>query len=58
MPERNDIRTPRNQIFKFQGILELYKVKATIRREHGSDMDAACDTLRNRHLNIEPENIW
>lgn len=53
VPERNYVRTPRNRIFKFQRILESYNVKATIRREHGSDIDAACGQLRARHLHSE-----
>ncbi|OYD06419.1 23S rRNA (adenine(2503)-C(2))-methyltransferase RlmN [Paludifilum halophilum] len=53
VPERNYIRTPRNRIFNFQRIVESYKVKATIRREHGSDIDAACGQLRAKHLDAE-----
>ncbi|WP_107727656.1 23S rRNA (adenine(2503)-C(2))-methyltransferase RlmN [Desmospora activa] len=53
VPERNYTRTPRNQIFRFQRILESYRVKVTIRREHGSDIDAACGQLRAKHLQIE-----
>ncbi|MFC4076455.1 23S rRNA (adenine(2503)-C(2))-methyltransferase RlmN [Salinithrix halophila] len=53
VPERNYIRTPRNQVFRFQKIVESYKVKATIRREHGSDIDAACGQLRAKHMDAE-----
>jgi 23S rRNA (adenine2503-C2)-methyltransferase len=50
VPERNYTRTPRNQIFEFKRILEGYKVNTTIRREHGSDIDAACGQLRAKHM--------
>ncbi|WP_409341071.1 23S rRNA (adenine(2503)-C(2))-methyltransferase RlmN [Paenibacillus sp. MBLB4367] len=48
--ERNYVRTPREHIFRFQRILEKSKVNATIRREHGSDIAAACGQLRAKHL--------
>lgn len=48
--ERNYVRTPREHIFRFQRILEQNKVNATIRREHGSDIAAACGQLRAKHL--------
>ncbi|PTX61225.1 23S rRNA m(2)A-2503 methyltransferase [Melghirimyces profundicolus] len=50
VPERNYTRTPRNRIFKFQRILQSYNLTATIRREHGSDIDAACGQLRAKHM--------
>jgi 23S rRNA (adenine2503-C2)-methyltransferase len=56
VPERNYTRTPRNQIFRFQRILESYQVKATIRREHGSDIDAACGQLRAKHSGMEHQS--
>ncbi|MDR6227239.1 23S rRNA (adenine(2503)-C(2))-methyltransferase RlmN [Desmospora profundinema] len=56
VPERNYTRTPRNQIFRFQRILESYQVKATVRREHGSDIDAACGQLRAKHMNTERQS--
>lgn len=34
----------------FQAILKRYKLEATIRRELGSDIDAACGQLRNKHI--------
>lgn len=48
--ERNYVRTPREHIFRFQRILEKNKVNATIRREQGSDIAAACGQLRAKHL--------
>lgn len=48
--ERDYVRTPRNDIFTFQRILERNKVNATIRREQGSDIAAACGQLRAKHL--------
>lgn len=47
--ERNFVRTPRDDIFTFQRILEKNKINATIRREHGSDIAAACGQLRAQH---------
>ncbi|MDF2814637.1 MAG: rlmN, partial [Paenibacillus sp.] len=48
--ERDFKRTDRNDIFGFQRILEKHKIPATIRREHGSDIAAACGQLRAKHL--------
>ncbi|MCS1351390.1 23S rRNA (adenine(2503)-C(2))-methyltransferase RlmN [Mechercharimyces sp. CAU 1602] len=53
--ERDMERTPRNQIFQFQRIVESYGIKATIRREHGTDIDAACGQLRAKHLDKKSE---
>ncbi|SMO46738.1 23S rRNA (adenine(2503)-C(2))-methyltransferase RlmN [Melghirimyces algeriensis] len=53
VPERNYTRTPRNQIFRFQRILQSYHLHVTIRREHGSDIDAACGQLRAKHMTPE-----
>lgn len=48
--ERDFKRTPREDIFEFQRILERHKVTTTIRREHGSDIAAACGQLRAQHM--------
>ncbi|WP_281887784.1 23S rRNA (adenine(2503)-C(2))-methyltransferase RlmN [Paenibacillus sp. YYML68] len=48
--ERDFVRTERNDIFAFQRILEKYKITATIRREQGSDIAAACGQLRAQHM--------
>jgi 23S rRNA (adenine2503-C2)-methyltransferase len=48
--ERKFVRTPRNDIFTFQRILEKHNIPATIRREQGSDIAAACGQLRAKHL--------
>ncbi|MCH4890729.1 23S rRNA (adenine(2503)-C(2))-methyltransferase RlmN [Acidaminobacter sp. JC074] len=34
----------------FQAVLKKYHIEATIRRELGSDIDAACGQLRNKHI--------
>lgn len=52
VPERNYVRTPREQVIRFKQILETYKVNTTIRREHGHDIDAACGQLRARHQEL------
>jgi 23S rRNA (adenine2503-C2)-methyltransferase len=48
--ERDFKRTPRDDIFNFQRILERNKINATIRREQGSDIAAACGQLRAKHM--------
>jgi len=48
--ERDFKRTPRDDIFAFQRILEKHNVTTTIRREHGSDIAAACGQLRAQHM--------
>lgn len=50
VPERNYERTPREDIFEFQRILEKNKINATIRREQGHDIAAACGQLRAKHM--------
>lgn len=50
VPERNYVRTPREQIFEFHRILEKNKINATIRREQGHDIAAACGQLRAKHM--------
>lgn len=49
VPERDYVRTPRNDIFEFKRILDRKKISTTIRREHGSDIAAACGQLRAQH---------
>ncbi|QRG65659.1 23S rRNA (adenine(2503)-C(2))-methyltransferase RlmN [Brevibacillus choshinensis] len=49
VPERDYVRTPRNEIFQFKRILEDKGINVTIRREHGSDIAAACGQLRAQH---------
>ncbi|MBP3038325.1 23S rRNA (adenine(2503)-C(2))-methyltransferase RlmN [Bacillaceae bacterium Marseille-Q3522] len=46
VPERNYVRTPREQIFAFEKTLKERGVNVTIRREQGHDIDAACGQLR------------
>ena len=48
--ERDFVRTPRDDIFEFQRILERHKVNTTIRREQGNDIAAACGQLRAKHM--------
>lgn len=49
VPERDYVRTPRDEIFRFKRILEDKGINVTIRREHGSDIAAACGQLRAQH---------
>lgn len=53
VPERDYVRTPRNKIFDFERTLKNHGVNATIRREHGSDIDAACGQLRAKERKEE-----
>lgn len=48
--ERKFVRTSRDDIFTFQRTLEKNKINATIRREQGSDIAAACGQLRAKHM--------
>lgn len=46
VPERDYVRTSKNDIFAFKKVLEENGIICTIRREHGSDIAAACGQLR------------
>lgn len=50
VPERKYTRTPREDIFAFQRILEQHQINTTIRREQGHDIAAACGQLRAKHM--------
>ncbi|PLR87517.1 23S rRNA (adenine(2503)-C(2))-methyltransferase RlmN [Bacillus sp. V33-4] len=53
VPERDYVRTPRDQIFLFEKTLKKHGVNVTIRREHGHDIDAACGQLRAKERKEE-----
>jgi len=53
VPERDYVRTPREQIFKFEKALKERGVNVTIRREQGHDIDAACGQLRAKERKEE-----
>jgi len=53
VPERDYVRTPKNQIFNFKKILEKHFINVTIRREQGGDIEAACGQLRAKHIEHE-----
>ena len=53
VPERNYVRTPKNQIFAFEKTLKKNGINVTIRREHGHDIDAACGQLRAKERKEE-----
>lgn len=50
VPERNYVRTSRDDIFNFKRILDRKQVNTTIRREQGHDIAAACGQLRAKHM--------
>ncbi|MDQ0217127.1 23S rRNA (adenine(2503)-C(2))-methyltransferase RlmN [Peribacillus cavernae] len=53
VPERNYVRTPREQIFEFEKTLKNHGINVTIRREQGHDIDAACGQLRAKERKEE-----
>nr|WP_295971979.1 23S rRNA (adenine(2503)-C(2))-methyltransferase RlmN [uncultured Bacillus sp.] len=53
VPERDYVRTPRERIFKFEKTLKEAGINVTIRREQGSDIDAACGQLRAKERKDE-----
>ncbi|MCD7033829.1 23S rRNA (adenine(2503)-C(2))-methyltransferase RlmN [Metabacillus sp. GX 13764] len=53
VPERDYVRTPREQIFRFEKTLKERGVNVTIRREQGHDIDAACGQLRAKERKEE-----
>lgn len=53
VPERDYVRTSKEDIFKFEKELKRNGINATIRREHGSDIDAACGQLRAKERQEE-----
>lgn len=50
VPERDYERTAKKQIYAFWNALTGYGINATIRREMGHDIAAACGQLRAQHL--------
>ncbi|CUH92352.1 putative dual-specificity RNA methyltransferase RlmN [Herbinix luporum] len=48
--ERNYRKSDGHKILKFKNILEKYRINVTIRREMGSDINAACGQLRKSYL--------
>ncbi len=48
--ERNYRHSDISNIEKFKKILEKYRINVTIRREMGSDIDAACGQLRKSYI--------
>lgn len=50
VPERNLVRTSRDEIYAFWNELKRLEVNATIRREMGHDIAAACGQLRAEHV--------
>ncbi|GLB59404.1 23S rRNA (adenine(2503)-C(2))-methyltransferase RlmN [Cytobacillus sp. NCCP-133] len=53
VPERDYVRTPKDQIFAFEKTLKKNGINVTIRREHGHDIDAACGQLRAKERKEE-----
>ncbi len=53
VPERDYVRTPREQIALFEKTLKSKGVNVTVRREQGHDIDAACGQLRAKERKEE-----
>jgi 23S rRNA (adenine2503-C2)-methyltransferase len=53
VPERDYVRTPKEQIFAFEKVLKKRGINVTIRREQGHDIDAACGQLRAKERKEE-----
>ena len=53
VPERDYVKTSKDDIFKFEKELKRLGINATIRREQGSDIDAACGQLRAKERQVE-----
>lgn len=53
VPERNYVKTSKEDIFKFKKELKRLGINATIRRNQGSDIDAACGQLRAKERQVE-----
>ncbi len=54
--ERDCVRSAESDIRQFKIILEKYRINGTIRREMGSDIDAACGQLRKKYLDLAGKN--
>lgn len=52
--ERSCRRSSDRNISRFKRILENHRINVTVRREMGSDIDAACGQLRNQYLEKDP----
>ncbi|MFL0268219.1 23S rRNA (adenine(2503)-C(2))-methyltransferase RlmN [Candidatus Clostridium radicumherbarum] len=48
--ENNFKKSTNEQIYKFQNVLEGYGIETTVRREMGSDINAACGQLRRSFI--------
>lgn len=53
VPERDYVKTTKEDIFKFENELKKRGINATIRRNQGADIDAACGQLRAKERKEE-----
>ncbi len=53
VPERDYVKTSKEDIFKFEKELKRNGINATIRRNQGADIDAACGQLRAKERKEE-----
>ena len=55
VPERGFVKTPIKHIQQFEQILKNQKISVTVRRELGSDIEAACGQLRAKVGGVDHE---
>jgi 23S rRNA (adenine2503-C2)-methyltransferase len=53
--ERGMLRPGHDTIMRFENILQTKRIQVTVRREMGSDIQAACGQLRNKALELKKE---
>lgn len=53
VPERDYVKTSKEDIFKFEKELKRHGINVTIRRNQGADIDAACGQLRAKERQEE-----
>lgn len=53
VPERDYVRTPKEQVALFEKTLKNLGINVTVRREQGHDIDAACGQLRAKERKEE-----
>lgn len=53
VPERDYVKTTKEDVFKFENELKRRGINATIRRNQGADIDAACGQLRAKERKEE-----
>ena len=53
VPERGLLRPPKDRVLKFLQLLQSRHIVATLRKEMGADIQAACGQLRKKIIEKE-----